>query len=220
MVRWREWSKVPGLMADNHEVFFQQGDIFHIEGNVFFQIEETDFATYDLWKFIGHNGWLLNPSDDGWYDYIFDKIKEAPRFSNSPTKLPSYSHIYDPELETYSEMPNDRFVSFVEDREYDEDDEETYPTLFLDDFPGLPEDCHVDTIAIDEYHPDWEKVKQLVDQFLLDAHNDPKTRYIILDYYKTINYPPVTDKMDELFRPIREYKIPNIVIPARIMFKF
>lgn len=220
MARWLEWSKIPGLMADNHEVLFQEGDKFHIEGNVFYSIEETDFETYDVWKFVGHNGELLRPSNDGWYDFIMDKIKEAPRFSNSPSKLPSYSHIYDTEWEEYSELPNDRFVSFVEDREYDPEDEETYPILFLDRFPGLPEDIHVDTIEIDEYHPDWDKVKHLVEQFILDAHNDPKTRYILLDYYKTINFSPVTDKIDELFRPIHDYKIPNIVIPARIMFKF
>lgn len=103
MVRQTPWHQFPGLMADNHEIFFQEGDRFHIVGNVFYDILAEHLEIYDLWYYVGHNSIFLSPHTEEQLKEELDKMARAPFFKERPKKVVRHPLCHEETIPCYTE---------------------------------------------------------------------------------------------------------------------
>ena len=206
------------VRLDNHCLFLNEVKRSEIIGNVFFDIDEMSYEYYNSQAFFGINPFFQGPVSEEIRDVLIRKIMEAPSFRNGkPQPKERYSMIYHGSISKIGYKKGDYLVVFCEDRDYDPNDEDTYPTLFVDS-DVIPEDCPLvcKEIPIDLYYPDWEKVQKRVDEIMLEAHNNPSTKYILCDLRSQVLDKEQYYRIAELFRKAGEYHIGNFIMPITI----
>lgn len=226
MYRWLPELQFPGLMADNHEVLLESGDKFHIGGNVFYDVKPEHFEIYDYWYYLGHNAaFLYHPNycggpNDEELDHALANASRAPYFENKPLTIEKYARMYEPGNETLQVRDDDVLFCFAEGP-YEGEDGEEETLLKFDDMQEVEgHDNSIETVFIDEAKPNWEELENNVSRFILKAHRNPEIRYVVLSWEKTFVYKPLSNRLCDLFRPVYDYSIANIILPAHVMCKF
>lgn len=226
MVRWLPDCEFPGLAADNHEVLFEPGDKYHIEGNVFYDIKPDHFDVYDYWSYKDHNAVFLyypNYSDgpnDEKLDQELTKAARAPYFEGSTLSVVKYPRMYEPGSGTLQIKESDVLFGFSRGTSEDENGEE-FEDMMIDFIPELS-NCKnkCESLFVSEFDPDWDSLKHDVTEFLLTAHRHPETRYVVLGWEKSVENKKVSKGLCDLFRPVYDYSLTNIILPGHVMCKF
>ncbi len=218
IVYWYPSDKIPCVLLDNHCLFFDEIKKCEVMGNIFYDIEELDYEYYYLGKFWDHNPVCYGPVDARVWEEGIEKIKKAPTFLNWKPQPPErYSMMYLHNITEVGLRKDDVLVAFCEDREYDPNDENTFPTVYLD-FNSIPEeyDNHWEFIPINVFHPDWEKVENRVNEILLEAHKWPDRRYFLCDIKESIPNKQKRDEIGRIFHKATEFQIRNFIMPFDI----
>lgn len=213
------WCKYPSLRADNHEIEFQEGDRFHIVGNVFYDILAEHLEIYDLWYYVGHNSIFIYPHTEDQLNEELEKMARAPFFRERPKKRTKHPLMYDETIRGYEPKPEDMLILFCSgpDDNIDPDDESTFPLVYADYLPKGSESLHSLCIPIDLFKPDLQELKKDVDDILERAHYSIEHNFIVLDYERSIGNMKVSKALDELFRPVYDYKLHNVILPFRML---
>lgn len=219
MVNQVDWCKYPSLRADNHEIEFQEGDAFHIVGNVFYDILAEYLDIYDLWYYVGHNSIFIYPHSQEQLDAELEKMAKAPFFKERPKKVERHPLCHDETMPCYEPRPDDTLIVFCSDINdcIDPEDESEFPEAYIDYVPKGVESPDSLCIPINLGEPDFQELKKDVDEILLRAHYNIEKNFIVLDYAKRIDDKQLTKAIDELFRPVDEYNLKNVILPFRML---
>ena len=219
MVNQVDWCKYPSLRADNHEIEFQEGDAFHIVGNVFYDILAEHLEIYDLWYYVGHNSIFLYPHTEEQLNAEFEKMAKAPFFKERPNKIERHPWCHDETMPCYEPKPDDTLIVFCSDTKdcIDPDDGSMFAEGYFDYVPKGVESPHSLCIPINLSEPDFKELKKDVDEILLRAHYNIEQNFIVLDYAKRVDDKQLTKALDELFRPAYDYNLHNVILPFRML---
>ena len=219
MVNQVDWCKYPSLKADNHEIEFQEGDTFHIVGNVFYDILAEHLDIYDLWYYVGHNSIFIYPRTEEQLNAELEKMAKAPFFKERPKKVARHALCHDETMPCYTPRPGDTLIVFCSDINdcIDPDDDSEFPEAYIDYVPQGVESPDSLCIPINLGEPDFKELKKDVDEILLLAHYNIEKNYIVIDYAKRVDDKQLTKAMDELFRPVEEYNLKNVILPFRML---
>lgn len=123
---------------------------------------------------------------------------------------------------TFSEVgirEYDKIIAFCAEGDFDSDDELLAPEVYIDScHNGDGEGCYLECIPIDLNNPDYDKVKARVDELILQAHNDPETRYFLANMKEYVWNESQYNKLASLFDNVKEYNISNIIMPFDVAF--
>ena len=218
MVNQVKWCKYPSLRADNHEVVFQEGDTFHIVGNVFYDLLAEHLEIFDLWYYVGHNAIFLYPYTEEQVNAELEKMAKAPFFKKKPKKVDKHPLCHDELMLAYVPKQEDTTILFCSDTDdcINPEDESTFPEAYIDYIPKGCESLHSLCIPINLDEPDFRELKKDVDEILERAHFNTEQAYVLLDYEKRIGDKTISKALDELFRPVKEFNLHNVVLPFRI----
>ena len=218
MVRHMKGSKFPSLMADNHDIIFQEGDSYHIVGNVFYDILAEHLDIFDLYYYTGHNSIFIYPHTDEQLKTELEKMAKAPFFKERPKKVERHPLCHDESIPAYKAKPEDTMIVFCSDTDdnIDPEDESTFPEAYIDYAPQGLENLHSFCIPINLSDPDFDELKKDVDEILDRAHYCIEQTFVVLDYKKSIGNSKITKALDELFRPVHDYNLHNVVLPFRV----
>lgn len=219
-VVWFSSSDIPLVRLDNHCVYFNQIERSEIIGNVFYDITLSDWECNGSGAFFGRDPFYLWGATEDEINQIKDKIKNAPSFKgDKPMTRKRHSMIYN---KTFSEVgirEYDKIIAFCAEGDFDSDDELLSPELYIDScHDGDGEGCLLECIPIDLFNPDYDKVKTRVDELILQAHNDPETRYFLANMKEYVWNESQYNKLASLFEDASEYHIFNIIMPFDVAF--
>lgn len=211
-------ADIPCVRLDNHCLFFDGIKRCEIMGNVFFDIDEVYYEYYYFNHFFSNNPFFQGPvSNDEWEERI-NKIKNAPSFLNGkPQPKERYSMIYLKNISEVKYDEGDYLVTLCDDHDYDPNDEDTYPVIYID--PNvIPKDCPLrcKDIPFNFYHPDWAKAEKRIDELLLEAHNNPDTKYFLCDMQTYVLDKKQYHQIAELFKKAHDFQIRNFILPFEI----
>ncbi len=218
MVVWNEWAQFPSLRLDNCDLPLNHRQPLEIIGNIFYDIQMSQYDMFDLNYFLRHNPVCQGPADEAIINENLAKIKKAPSFVNGkPKPIKGYPMIYKDNVLGLKLKEDDILVAFCEDRDYDPDDEDTYPSLYID-YGVLPEECEnkLETIPIDTGRPDWDKIENTVNDLLLTIHCNPGTRFILCEFKDSLFVPQFLKEINRIFEKATDYQIRNLVMPFRV----
>ena len=220
MVRHMKGCPVPSLMGDNCDVLFEEGDKFHIEGNIFYDIKPGHFEIFDPDYYGGHNGIFLYPFSAEEKADAIAKMSRAPFFEDRPMSVKKYPRMYEKDNDTLQIQENDVLFCFNNGTSETEDGSEEFDVLVYDYWPKGAEGHKYETVYLSEFKPDWDELQQEVTKFLLNAHRNPEIRYVVLSWEESIESKSESSRLCELFRPVYEYNLTNVILPAHVMCHF
>ena len=211
-VRYFWESNIPGLAGDNCEILFENDGDMHKEGTVFSNISIKLFEEYDIqslyWP-IGvfcYNGLTR--------DEVIERSSQAlekPIFYDGDFKTKSRGrrHIYNNISEVYKK--GDIICLFVK-KKYEKEGK-ILVDMYADNCPvKLKGELHMW-----EFSSSFDLLKVFINDFLLNAHNNPDKTYIICDFKKSLRLNEQGERnFAMLFWDWYEYNIPNVILPVWI----
>ena len=210
---------IPGLAGDNCESQYRPGLIWHKEGTVFSGISHILYKQFDEYAIR----WPMSqyyPSG-----MTREEVKERANLAwSNPVFCDSFKTIRHQRRgygDSVDEVLNDGcvFAYFRASESFIDADGLLVYEIFCDNYPeGYRGKSYGIKIPRKYYY--LEKMKPRIDAFLLHAHKHPKTTFVLCDFTRKLHISDhLLDKWALLFREWFAYNIPNVILPAWILFR-
>lgn len=220
-VVWCIWDNLgASLLGDNCSLPLSDCQIgWHIEGTAFSNLTPSMFEYFDyrypLWPTYQYCYMPELTIQD-----VIDRAqlaKDQPHFLEPIQYKSGWLRTY---IDIEEEMTGNFCIVYLVGGDYRKDTEETYHSVYADNFPKGYEGELYDIVLDDELGI-AESFEKPFYEFVVYAHNHPETKFIICDFKESLIMNPITyKKVADIMKILRDNNICNVMIPIGFILQW
>ncbi len=216
MVNYMFDSRIPSITMDNVDLFLNECCSLHIEGSIFTEFNANQLQIYNIDDFTRYAGDFmygryLNYTEEDW-----QRFRKKPEVTGiRKPKLKGNCMVYLPKPKEFPLKEGDKLICFCASHP---EREESGGLLWrvYNDYGNIAGDYKSVAITLDLENPDYEQLHKDIIELLIEIHNNPDTRYVLLDMKEAIGNNKVYREIAECFRPAGIFLVRNLVMPFEI----
>lgn len=212
VVRYQPYAQEPSLAGDNCDMMFSMCDEgLHKEGTTFCEMKKEMFECFDhqyvMWPTQQFYGNITKEDVLATAECTFDAPEFLDKLDINKGNAILYSEIED-------EMNGNFMLSCLEGDCYEDENGDPEYEVFIDNFPDNYEGELLEIKLADGSNV-LELSRKPFEDFILTAHRNPSTKYILCDFKESLNLSrKQQNEVAMLFYPLHEYHIMNVIVPA------